>query len=103
MLDKKLQMWYNGKIGSQRPLASRKNEPPCCATRGYVDLVCQTVALSGANLRTLPMVCRVPFTPPTKALGQSAYIWHLHRHKLGWELWGSHPFPQLAVVLKAFP
>ena len=56
MLDKKSEMWYNSKIGSQRPLASRKNEPPCCATRGYVDLVCQAVALSGANLRTLPTV-----------------------------------------------
>lgn len=56
MLDKKSEMWYNGKIGSGRPPATRKNEPPCCATRGYVDLVCQTVALSGANLRTLPMV-----------------------------------------------
>ena len=69
MLDKKSEMWFNGKIGSGRPPATRKNEPPCCATRGYVDLVCQTVALSGANLRTLPMVCHAPYSPPTKALG----------------------------------
>ena len=93
MLDKKSEMWYNRKIGPRRPPPARKMNPLALLQGGYVDLVCQTVALSGANLRTLPMVN----TSPTEALGQSAYIWHLHRHKLGWELWGSHPFPRLRL------